>query len=226
MKAGSKIWREASSIILVAKTSFTPPIKPVDINYKLLMLKRSSKSGAMPGSYVFPGGVICQSDTTRDWLKLYESFGFKLDTFDKLNPKENRPKLYQTQSSSELPRYLSLRIAAIRETFEESGILICRSYKINYKERVAKWASSIEEPELLKWQYTVHGNPENFIQLCRKYEVYPDVWALKEWSNWATPATMPSRFDTAFFLAAFQEQPSVHAEETEVEQLEIICCEI
>ncbi|GJQ88014.1 hypothetical protein Trydic_g12938 [Trypoxylus dichotomus] len=220
MNAGSKLWREASSIILVARTSFTPPTKPVDINYKLLMLKRSSKSRAMPGSYVFPGGVLCQADISRDWLKLYESFGFKLDMFDKLDPKENRPKLYHSQNSNELPKYLSLRIGAIRETFEESGVLICRSYKINHKEHVAKWASSIEEPELLKWQYTVHSNPELFIQLCRKYEVYPDVWALKEWSNWVTPTLMPSRFDTAFFLAAFEKQPSIHAEETEVEQLE------
>ncbi|KAI4470665.1 testosterone-regulated protein rp2 [Holotrichia oblita] len=220
MKTGSKIWREAASIMLVAKTAFTPTIKHTDFNYKLLTLQRSSTSGYMPGSYVFPGGVLCQADVSRDWIKLYESFGFKLNAFDKLNSKEYRPKLYQNENSDEIPKYLSLRIGAIRETFEESGVLICRSYKINYKERVARWASFIEEPELLKWQYKIHDDPQNFIELCRKYEVYPDVWALKEWSNWATPAVSPAKFDTAFYLTAFEELPPVHGEEKEVQKLE------
>ncbi|GJQ72634.1 hypothetical protein Trydic_g17534 [Trypoxylus dichotomus] len=143
MKISLKIWREASSIILVAKTAFAPTIRHGDFNYKLLTLKRSSKSGYMPGSYVFPGGILSPADASRDWLTLYESFGFKSESFDKLNPKENRPKLYQNQNFDVLPKYLSLRISAIRETFEESGILICRSYKVNYRERVARWASSI-----------------------------------------------------------------------------------
>lgn len=143
MKASLKGWREAASVIIVAKTAFAPTIKQVDFNYKLLTMKRSAKSGFMPGSYVFPGGALCNADASRDWLNLYEAFGFKFDTFDKLNPKGDRPKLYQNHSSNELPRYLSLRIGAIRETFEECGILLCRSYKINYKERMARWASAI-----------------------------------------------------------------------------------
>lgn len=143
MKATLKTWREAASIIIVAKTAFAPTIKHVDFNYKLLTLKRSSKSGYMPGSYVFPGGALCQADASKDWLSLYESFGFRLDAFDKLNPKENRPRLYRDEDSNALAKYLSLRIGAIRETFEECGILICRSYKINYKERVARWPSPI-----------------------------------------------------------------------------------
>lgn len=145
MKPNLKVWKEASSIVLVAKTAFAPTIKNTDFNYKLLTLKRSTKSGYMPGSYVFPGGLLNRADVTRDWLNLYESFGFKFDSFDKLNPKKNRPELYQNQHDEELPKYLSLRIGAIRETFEECGILICRSYKINYKERVARWASFIGE---------------------------------------------------------------------------------
>lgn len=221
MKTGLKVWREASTIILVAKTAFAPTIKHGDFNYKLLTLKRSSKSGYMPGSYVFPGGILCPADASRDWLNLYESFGFDFNSFDRLNPRGNRPKLYQNQNFGELPKYLSLRITAIRETFEASGILICRSYKINYKERIARWASSIEGPELSKWQRKINGNPGNFIELCRKYEIYPDVWALKEWSNWVTPASLPLKFDTAYFLTAFQQQPSVHAEKHQVQHLEV-----
>lgn len=79
-----------------------------------------------------------------------------------------------------------------------------------------------EEPELIKWQDKIHEDPEKFIELCRKYEIYPDVWALKEWSNWVTPASVPIRFDTAFFLTSFQQQPSVRAEKHEVQHIEVI----
>lgn len=137
------MWRESASLILVAKTTFGPFRIHSDYNYKLLMLKRSAKSGFMPGTYVFPGGKIEKADGSRNWLNLYESFGFQFDTFDKLIPKENRVSIINNDDSNELPKFLSLRISAIRETFEESGILICRSYKINYKERIARWASYI-----------------------------------------------------------------------------------
>ncbi|XP_022915438.1 acyl-coenzyme A diphosphatase NUDT19-like [Onthophagus taurus] len=220
MRPSLKPWRDSASIILVAKTAFAPAKKQSDFNYKLLSIKRSSRSGFMPGTYVFPGGAICKADVSRDWLKLYEDFGFKYDSFDKLNPKDNRPKLFKDTNDVDLPKFLSLRIGAIRETFEECGILICRSYKINYKERIARWGSFIDLPEIKKWQLKVHDDPEKFIEMCRKFEIYPDVWSLKEWANWVTPPSLPIRFDVAFFLTAFQQTPAAYAEEMEVSHLE------
>lgn len=137
------MWRESASLILAAKTTFGPFRIYGDYNYKLLLLKRSEKSGFMPGAYAFPGGKIDQADSSRNWLNLYESYGFNYDTFDKLNTIENKISIYNNDQTNELPKFLSLRISAIRETFEESGILICRSYKINYKERNARWASYV-----------------------------------------------------------------------------------
>lgn len=218
MRVAFKPWRESSSLILVAKTAFAP--NATDFNYKLLALKRSSTSAFMPNTYVFPGGNLSSADKSREWLELYAKFGFNSNTFDKLNHKENRTLIFKNESEDVLPKFLSLRIGAIRETFEECGILICRSYKINYKERIARWASFIDGPEIKKWQDKVHDDPQQFLELCHKFEVYPDVWALKEWSNWATPASMTKRFDTVFFLASFLQTPAVHAEKQEVQHLE------
>lgn len=220
MRANFKSWRESASLILVAKTAFFPHPISHDFNYKLLTLKRSKQSGFMPGTYVFPGGNVSKADTSQDWLELYERFGFKLDTFEKLDPKGARPPIFTNGDENELPKYISLRITAIRETFEESGILICRSFKINYKERLARWASFIGGHEVLKWQEKVHKDPMQFYELCSQYEVYPDVWSLKEWSNWATPAPMPVKFDTAFFLAAFQQMPPTSPDKKEVQHLQ------
>ncbi|XP_065165249.1 acyl-coenzyme A diphosphatase NUDT19-like [Atheta coriaria] len=226
MRAALNTWRESSSLLLIAKTNFVPPVSgtATDFNYKLLSIKRSTKSKFMPDTHVFPGGNISSADKSTDWLQLYEKFGFQRDAFARLDYKVNRPPILQDYDSEnakeQLPQFLSLRIGAIRETFEECGILICRSYKINYKERMARWASFIGGPEIKKWQDLVHDDPQKFLELCHKFEVYPDVWALKEWANWSTPATIPRKFDTMFFLAAFYETPAAYAEKHEVQHLE------
>lgn len=149
MRAALNTWRESSSLLLIAKTNFVPPVSgtATDFNYKLLSIKRSTKSKFMPDTHVFPGGNISSADKSTDWLQLYEKFGFQRDAFARLDYKVNRPPILQDYDSEnakeQLPQFLSLRIGAIRETFEECGILICRSYKINYKERMARWASFI-----------------------------------------------------------------------------------
>lgn len=221
MRANFKSWREAASLIVVAKTAFLPQTISHDFNYKLLTMKRSKQSGFMPGTYVFPGGNVSKADSSSDWMELYERFGFKLDAFEKLNPKNNRPLIFTNDDTSEIPKYISLRITAIRETFEESGILICRSFKINYKERLARWASFIGGHEVLKWQEKVHNDPLQFLELCSRFEIYPDVWSLKEWSNWATPPSVPIKFDTVFFLAAFQQMPPTFPDKSEVQHLQV-----
>ena len=145
MSAHLKVWRESASLILAAKAIFS---QPSPFNYKVLCLKRSSKSKFMPDTYVFPGGNISKSDNTLDWLKLYEKFGFSKQAFDDLRPAENVPAVLQNDDENSLPRYLSFRICAIRETFEECGILMCKSPKIN-SDTVSQWASFIGKFKIL-----------------------------------------------------------------------------
>ncbi len=92
---------------------------------------------------------------------------------------------------------LSFRIAAIRETFEESGILLARPQ--GSKALVdAKRAGEIEAASRAA--------------LCESKTTFPEVLtdngmllALDElvpYAHWITPEGMPKRFDTWFFLAA------------------------
>lgn len=138
MTINLKVWRESASLILAAKSIFG---QSNPYNYKILCLKRSSKSGFMPNTYVFPGGNVSQSDSSLDWLKLYENFGFCKQSFDDLRAVENIPDVLKDDGKNCLPKYLSFRICAIRETFEECGILLCRP-KINANTD-SNWASSI-----------------------------------------------------------------------------------
>jgi 8-oxo-dGTP pyrophosphatase MutT (NUDIX family) len=101
---------------------------------------------------------------------------------------------------------LSFRIAAIRETFEESGILLARPHGSNALVD-ARRASEIEAATRTA--------------LCEGKTTFPKVLAdngislaldeLVPYAHWITPEGMPKRFDTWFFLAAAPpEQAGAH----------------
>lgn len=96
----------------------------------------------MPGTYVFPGGNISKSDSSIDWIRLYEKFGVHKESLDELKLTENVPNVLQNSEENGLPKYLSFRICAIRETFEECGILLCKTPKQN-SDTNSNWASFI-----------------------------------------------------------------------------------
>ena len=93
--AGKKVWRDAATIMLTAKSVSSHSSGPAaHFNYSVLMLKRSSRSKFMPNAYVFPGGVVAESDTSRDWVTLYKRLGFNEDDLTSLVLKDvDRPLL-------------------------------------------------------------------------------------------------------------------------------------
>ena len=97
-------------------------------DYQTLMLKRSSRSKFMPNAYVFPGGVLAESDCSVAWVELFQSQGYSEDDLEELVLSHvDRPLLMSKADVSEgVARDLALRLTAIRETFEESGVLLFR----------------------------------------------------------------------------------------------------
>ncbi|XP_032683380.1 nucleoside diphosphate-linked moiety X motif 19 isoform X2 [Odontomachus brunneus] len=172
----------------------------------------------MPQSYVFPGGNIDPADSDPKWCKLFAAFGFESDSFTSLVPKATtRPQIFQAQQN-ELSRDISLRITAIRETFEECGVLICRRKD---DRAFSIWGRHLSVPkkELQMWQREIHNNAAEFLTFCQKLEYYPDLWALHEWNNWLTPSYSSRRYDTAFYLTGLQSPPDTECEASEIEDL-------
>nr|XP_046239204.1 nucleoside diphosphate-linked moiety X motif 19 [Scatophagus argus] len=196
-------------------------------DYDVLMLKRSSKSGFMPNAYVFPGGMVDSSDFSSDWLDIFKSFrnfpSFGLRSVKQ--PADTRPPIFATDRlklGSPIPGEVAFRICALRETFEESGVLLvvskseekrCSSDQVLHNK-----ANELCSNELTKWRALVNQNPSNFIRMCRELEVLPNIWALHEWGNWLTPAGPygGTRFDTAFFICCLQEIPHTLQDEKEI----------
>ena len=135
------------------------------------------------GALVFPGGSVDKGD--REIIA--------------------SPALYAGGEGLD-PGALSFRIAAIRETFEESGILLARPQ--GSKTLVdAKRASEIEAAA----RAALCEGKTTFSKVLADNGVVLALDELVPYAHWITPEGMPKRFDTWFFLAAAPpEQAGAH----------------
>ena len=101
---------------------------------------------------------------------------------------------------------LSFRIAAIRETFEESGIMLARP--LGSKAIVdAKRAAGIEAAS----RAALSEGKTTFLKVLTDNGLQLALDELVPYAHWITPEGMPKRFDTWFFLAAAPpEQAGAH----------------
>lgn len=258
MNTNLKHWKEAATLILAAGRRLaadTLPSRgpltaasasPADsgrvparmplwsrFDYDVLMLKRSGKSGFMPNAYVFPGGLVDASDFSSEWLDVFKQFSdspnFGLRSVKQ--QAETRPPMFATDRlklGSPVPGDVAFRICALRETFEESGVLLVvpAGNALSEVTQVASCLSSnvndLCSTELSRWRTLVNQDPCNFIRMCRELRVLPNIWALHEWSNWLTPVGRygAKRFDTAFFICCLQEIPQALEDEKEIVQVQ------
>jgi 8-oxo-dGTP pyrophosphatase MutT (NUDIX family) len=169
MTKNSEEARAASTVVLVrAKVT----------GFQVYLLKRSGQSGFFPGSYVFPGGTVASEDRDADlWLRHSD---IVLPGVEK--------RLGGTLAA---PEMLAYGVAAIRETFEEGGVLLA-----SRAQEIDSGMQAISETRKVKrlskgWfrEWVVSG--EWHLQLSR----------LAPWTHWITPEAFKPRFDTRFFLA-------------------------
>src|SRR3954453_9086832 len=92
---------------------------------------------------------------------------------------------------------LGFRIAAIRETFEESGILLARP-RGSTTLVDAKQAGDIET----RSRAALGEGKTTFLNFLDENGLLLTLDGLVPYAHWITPEGMPKRFDTWFFLAA------------------------
>lgn len=241
MNQALKHWREAATLILAARNGNTVlnrtplplleekspswPLKSA-YDYEVLLLKRSKTSSFMPSAHVFPGGLIDSSDFSSEWIEVFSNykksphFGLGLV---KQHPSSRAPIFATDRTSfgSPIPGEVAFRICAIRETFEESGILLVlpKGSERTPSQEVTKTVH-FDDHQLSAWRLRIQENPSQFIHMCQELHCMPNIWALHEWSNWLTPVTgrsvMSRRYDTAFFMCCLQDQPHTLDDQKEV----------
>jgi 8-oxo-dGTP pyrophosphatase MutT (NUDIX family) len=143
---------------------------------EVFLVKRHGLSDVLGGAYVFPGGKLDASD-----LLLAEQAHLDQDA-GQLHAALAEPAL-----APELAR--GLYVAALREAFEECGVL---------------FAEGVAQHHSLQLAEHIKGGL-HFNQVLADLQLRLQTRAVAPWSRWITPR-MPSiaskRFDTRFFVAA------------------------
>ncbi|OBZ69108.1 putative nudix hydrolase 7 [Grifola frondosa] len=86
----------------------------------------------------------------------------------------------------------SLQITAIREVFEETGLLLASSTGSN---------ATPSDAQLDEARESIHAQKQLFQDFLSRFHMEADVGSLLPFTQWITPVTVPRRFHTQFYVA-------------------------
>ncbi|KAK4303788.1 hypothetical protein Pmani_024228 [Petrolisthes manimaculis] len=216
MLAG-KVWKEAASLLIIGRTTSHLGTKKkgcglVNGDYRVVFLKRNTNNSFMPNMYVFPGGSIECSDFSSAWYDVFNKCGYSQSKLEELRTDAPPPRLYRDKPNHFILPELGFRIAAIRETFEESGVLLAKHLPEN----------CLTLDDINKWRDIIHNDASQFVTFFREVGGCPAVWDLHEWISYLTPTHVGNRrYDTAFYITFMDKLPKVVFDETEMSGLQI-----
>ena len=170
--------RDAATLILLRQ------VAPLGSGIEVLMLQRHANSAFLPGAYVFPGGVVEEADYTAQAERVSRGLNpaWAHNVIPDLSPPE---------------RALGFFVAAVREAFEEAGILlVCGE---------SSGLAALSDEQKLRFaqcRRRVHENPRVFASLIEEEGLKIPADNLFYFAHWITPEASPIRFDARFFVAA------------------------
>ena len=155
-----------------------------DDGVEVFVLRRTANAAFGAGMYVFPGGRVDDVDGAAT-LEPY------CDGLD------------DATASSALGidhGGLAYWVAAVRECFEEAGLLLARR----------RDGTPLDVPD--DERKAVHAGELSMEEMCRRHDLVLDLSAIRYVAHWVTPVgESPRRFDTRFFLAAAPDgQEGIH----------------
>jgi len=142
---------------------------------EVFMVKRHHQIDFTPGALVFPGGKVFEGDSNAALNNLTDGI-----------------EDWSTDMRA-------LGAAAIREVFEESGILMAR------EEGQSDFLSAARAAELQHYRGPLDRREVDLADMLRDEKLRLACDSLAHFAHWITPEMMPKRFDTHFFLAAVPE---------------------
>ena len=141
---------------------------------EVLMTRRSMSASFAPGAYVFPGGVIDAADA--------------------------QAHLQSTRRPGQSDLHLTQAIAAIRESFEELGVLLARHADGRHVTTEDIAALDRQQPLALQ---------------CQEHQLTLTGADLFVLAHWVTDRDLPRRFDVPFLVTRMPEGQTPVADETE-----------
>lgn len=171
---------------------------------QVLMTKRAPGLTFMAGLWVFPGGRLERSDLDPALAARVDPAAIDDTASRMLRLEDGRPLDAQDARG--------LLVAACRETFEESGVLLARTRE----GRPAPDAARVER--VAARRAAAAADPTVFAHLLAEEDLQLELDRLVYWAHWITPTFENRRYDTRFFalqVPADQEASVDHGELTQ-----------
>lgn len=158
----------AATIVLIRD----PAAGRAEAGVEVLLMRRHRRSGFVPGAWVFPGGRV--------------------------DPADSAPPLYQriVGLPSEPAPESAFWTAALRELFEETGVLLARDAD-------GGWAAdTTSDTSLEAHRGALMADEITLMDVLEEHELTLDAGGMVHIAHWVTPVVEPRRYDTHFFAAA------------------------
>ena len=150
--------------------------------FEVLMMQRNFQSVFMPGMHVFPGGAVDRHDSSEDIAALCTG----------LTDADASRKLGIASGG------LAYWIAAIRESFEEAGILLA----CNDQGEIVTLEDTVRAERFHSYRSRVERGEHPLSEMLRDEGLQLPLQQMTYFSHWITPIGAPRRYDTRFFVAA------------------------
>lgn len=163
-------------------------LRPAACGIEVFMLRRSARSTFGADAYVFPGGTLDEQD--------FDAVGCAVGA--------DAPRidaLFRSRASDALPldqpplgerEKRALPITALRELFEESGVLFACTQRCD---PITEWGAG--DPDRAR----LRSGEIRFVQFLESRNWLADVRPLELFSHWITPKSEPRRYNVSFFVA-------------------------
>jgi 8-oxo-dGTP pyrophosphatase MutT (NUDIX family) len=165
--------RPAATIVL---------LRDVDDGIEVLLVRRSRASGFVPGAYVFPGGMVDRADAAPEAIEGLEG----------LTPDAAARRLALVGAD---PPAIAYYLAALREAFEETGILV------GVGPDGEPPPTAAEDGEVDALRIDLLQDRITFAHVVRRMRSRLAGTAIEYVAHWVTPEPEPRRYDTRFFAA-------------------------
>lgn len=174
----------AATVILLRERE-SDPDSDDDCEFEVFMAKRHENARFMSEHHVFPGGRI-------DIQDLSEKSKSRLVGID-------NQVINQLADICEDPS--NLWITAIREVFEETGVLIA-------EDSIGKPIENVKK--LKKYQNKLQKRKKTMTDILSREDLYYAAKNLQYFGRLITPEMSPIRFDTQFFVCRFPQNQDIN----------------
>jgi 8-oxo-dGTP pyrophosphatase MutT (NUDIX family) len=152
---------------------------------EVFMLRRNLQSDFVGGAYVFPGGAVDDHDR-----------------HENLDPVCRGRSDAQASAQLDIERGgLAFWVAAIRECFEEAGVLLA----YDPSGGIIRLDQPTVEARFVEHRRSVDAGERRLVEVCQDEHLQLAVDCMYYFSHWITPEGAPRRYDTRFFVAAAPE---------------------